>query len=298
MYRILEIDERNEIQPEGMGSKAKSWFLVPEENESEWLFKRPQRTGSGEHWAEKIAAEVARVLGIPHARVELAELQGNRGSITENIVPKNYALTHGNEVLESVSFLQDSEPLNFHLSDHTLENIWLALDETFGSDVNGIEVKIRFAEYLVFDAVVGNTDRHSENWAILQRQDTSRKVESLAPTYDHGSSLGHELMNERRERYLAEGRVGSYAEGGHGQIYWRRTERRGPSPLELVRLAIPQYSDPFRAAVTLLDNVNDSSLREIVDSVPGDWMAPSARSFSFEIMSYNCEQLKEVARHG
>ena len=281
-----------------MGSKAKSWFLVPQENESEWLFKRPQRTGSGEHWAEKIAAEVAGVLGIPHARVELAEFQGNRGSITENIVPRNYALVHGNEALESAGFFRDDEPLNFHLSDHTLENIWLALDETFGSNDAGFGAKIRFAEYLVFDAVIGNTDRHSENWAILQRQDTSCKVESLAPTYDHGSSLGHELMDERRERYLAEESVGSYAERGHGQIYRRRTEKRGPSPLELVRLAIPQYRDPFRAAATLLDRVNESSLREIVDSVPRDWMAPSARAFAFEIMSYSCGQLREVAQHG
>ena len=298
LFPILQIDSRNEIQPEGMGSKAKSWFLVPEENESAWLFKRPQRTGSGEHWAEKIAAEVAGLLGISHARVELAEFQGDRGSISENIVPRFWDLIHGNEVLESTSFFQDSEYSNFHLSDHTLENIWLALDETFGSDSDKLEARLRFAEYLVLDAVVGNTDRHSENWAILRRQEVFREVESLAPSYDHGSSLGHELMDARRERYLAEEKVGDYSEKGHGQLYWHREERRGPSPLKLVRLAFSQYPELFASAFDKIVRLRESSLGEIVDSVPGEWMAPSAKTFALEIMSYSSQKLREVAQDG
>ena len=293
LYRILQIDSKDQIQTEGMGSKAKSWFLVPEENNSDWLFKRSQREGSGEHWAEKIASEVAGLLGVPHARVELAEHQGNRGSITENIVPYNWDLIHGNEVLESASLFQNDTGLNFHLSDHTLENIWLALDRTFGSDVACTEAKIRFAEYLVLDAVVGTTDRHSENWGILQRQDDSRTIESLAPSYDHGSSLGHELMEERRRRWLDQG-VYVYVERGRGQIYWQKTDRYGPSPLELIRLAVSQYSEPFRTAIAKLDNFGDSALQGIVDAVPGDWMEPSARTFALELMCYSCGQLKEA----
>lgn len=293
MYRILQISSEDETQPEGMGSKAKSWFLVPEENDSDWLFKRPQREGSGEHWAEKIAAEVAGLLGIPHARVELAEHQGSRGSITESIVPYHWDLIHGNEILESSNLFQDNEHLNFHLSDHTLENIWLALDRTFQSDVALSEAKVRFAEYLVLDAVVGNTDRHSENWGILQRQDVPRIIESLAPSYDHGSSLGHELLEERRKRWLQQG-VDVYVERGHGQIYWHKTDRHGPSPLELIRLAVCKYSAPFRTAIAKLDNLDDSALQGIVDSVPEDWMEPSTRTFALELMRYSCGQLKEA----
>ena len=292
MYHIRQILPENEIQLEGMGSKVKSWYLISEENESQWLFKHPQRQNSGEHWAEKVVAEVASLLCVPHARVELAELQGRRGSITENIVPENYDLIHGNEVLESVDFPFFFEDLNFHLSDHTLENIWLALDGILYSDTARIEARIQMAEYLVLDAVVGNTDRHSENWGVLQRQSASRCVDSLAPSYDHGSSLGHELMEERRERLLAENRVGDYAERGRGEIYWQRTERRGPSPLGLVRLAISKCPEPFRIAIAKLERLDDPSLQGIVDSVPEDWMSSSARLFAFELMRYSRGQLR------
>ena len=293
MYRILQIDSRNEIQPEEMGSKAKSWFFIPEENESTWLFKRPQRESSGEHWAEKIAAEIAELLGVPHAKVELAEHRGNRGSATENIVPDNLDLVHGNEVLESAGLFRDGTHLNFHTSDHTLENIWLALDRTFESDSDRVEAKARFAEYLVLDAVVGNTDRHSENWGILQKQSSPLNIKSLAPSYDHGSSLGHELMSDRRERWLKRG-VDAYVDGGRGEIYWQNTDRHGPSPLELIRLAISQYPEPFRNAIAKVDNLDDSILQGIVNALPADWMEPSARTFALELMRYSCRQLREV----
>ena len=294
MYRILNLDSRNQIQLEGMGSKVKSWYLIPEENASHWLFKHPQRENSGEHWAEKIAAEVAGFLGIPHARVDLAELEGKRGSATETIVPEHCALIHGNEVLESISFPDTADELNFHSSDHTLENIWLALDRTFGSDSACVEAKARFAEYLVLDAVIGNTDRHSENWGILQKQDSPLSIESLAPSYDHGSSLGHELMDERRERLLAENRVGDYVERGRGEIYWNRADGHGPSPLELVRLAILKYPEPLRAAIGKSESLSESSLRHMVNSIPEDWMTAIAKEFALELMRYSCGQLREA----
>ena len=207
-------------------------------------------------------------------------------------MPENYNLIHGNEVLESTDFPHAFDDLNFHRADQTLGNIWLALDRTFESEAARTEAKNQFAGYLVLDAVVGNTDRHSENWGILQRQDVSRRVESLAPSYDHGSSLGHELMEEGRERFLAGNRVGDYAERGRGQIYWQKTDKRGPSPLELTRLAISQYPEPFRTAIAKLENMDDPSLQGIVDSVPEDWMTPSARTFALELMRYSGGQLR------
>ena len=85
-YPIFEVDPEPAFDPdriESMGSKEKFWFRFPGEEEigPDWLFKYP-RPNSGEHWAEKIAAEVAAVLEIPHAEVELATCNDIRGSVT------------------------------------------------------------------------------------------------------------------------------------------------------------------------------------------------------------------------
>ena len=66
-----------------MGTKEKFWYRKLGEGEQEWLFKHP-RENTGEHWAEKIAAEIASVLGVSHATVELAELLGQRGSVSKS----------------------------------------------------------------------------------------------------------------------------------------------------------------------------------------------------------------------
>ena len=292
-YPVVEVLPEWAPETENMGSKLKFWYLPPGDIESYWLFKYP-RPERGEHWAEKIAAEVAGLLEIPCARVELAVCQGMRGAVSKDIASGNYALVHGNEILENAFPYQDTAEYNFHLADHNLVNIWLALDKTFESESQRQEAKCQFAEYLILDAVIGNTDRHSENWGVLKRLTVPDSVESIAPSYDHGSSLGRELSDERREQLLAENGAGRYMERGRGQIFRHGSRRRRPSPLQLIRLEAPEYPDLFRGALAKLDSLEESSLSQIVDSVPDDWMSSAAKSFAFELMSYSCGQLREV----
>ena len=83
-YKILEVQSDWQIAVEEMGSKEKFWYRNPDPDpDTDWLFKFPQ-CNTGQHWAEKIAAEVADQLGTLHAKVELAEFQGNRGPVTES----------------------------------------------------------------------------------------------------------------------------------------------------------------------------------------------------------------------
>jgi hypothetical protein len=46
----------------------------------------------------------------------------------------------------------------------------------------------QFFELLVFDALIGGTDRHYNNWGILEKADNSQFIR-LAPAFDNGISL-------------------------------------------------------------------------------------------------------------
>ena len=289
-YPVIEVLPEWAPQREDMGSKPKFWYIPPELDEAHWLFKHP-RADRGEHWAEKIAAEAAGLLGIDCAIVELAVFQGQRGSATKSFTADNQELIHGNQVLNATFAASNLREWNFHLADHTLANIWLAIDKTFDASSDAIDAKRQLSEYLMLDAIVGNTDRHSENWGLLKSQG---RYECLAPSYDHGSSLGRELMDDRRKLLLSENRVGGYAERGRGQVYWQNVGKRGPSPLDLIRMAAPQYPDLFRPALTKLHSLDEAALRQIVDSVPEGWMTAAARDFALALMRYNIGQLREV----
>ena len=273
-----------------MGSKKKFWYHKTNERAA-WLFKHPQ-DNTGQHWAEKIAAEVASRLRIVHGKVELAEFQGKRGSATESFSRGGRELVHGNQMLERVVHgynpTKKSNP-----SSHNLTNIWHVL--VAESDV-AKQAKLRIAEYLVLDALIGNTDRHHENWGILRRRVGDRWRSFVAPSFDHASSLGRELLDRHRDKRMAENRVGEYLERARGAIYWSEDERHGPSPLTLVRRASSKYPDLFRPALEKLEELDESSLSDLVDRVPDDWMTPSARAFAITLMCYNLDQLGELIR--
>lgn len=84
-YRILQIPDDVVKTYEPMGSKRKFWFS---HEGRRGLFKeRTRKTNpSGEDWAEKIAAELARALGVPAAECDLAVHQGANGVVSWSVL--------------------------------------------------------------------------------------------------------------------------------------------------------------------------------------------------------------------
>ena len=282
-----------------MGSKTKFWYrrLVAETDaegteDNMWLFKYSQ-SGTGQHWAEKIAAEVADILRVYHARVELAEFRDARGSVTESFARSGRSLYHGNQVLERVIHNYDPEK-RFRQSNHTLENIFKAMDNIFLKTEAAKSAKMFIVDYLLLDAVIGNTDRHHENWGVLRKRVGDKWRGFVAPSFDHASSLGRELLDERRDRVLRENRVGTYAERARGAIYWSEDDQRGLSPLELLRRGTTTYPDLFVTALSKLERLTHDSLTNLVNRIPQCWMSSTARDFVCALMCYNLRELRKL----
>ena len=290
-YQIVEVQPEWVRDPEEMGSKKKFWYRAPGGLLGEyWLFKYPRAT-TGEHWAEKIAAEVAVLLDIECARVELAVFAGQQGSVTKAFTGLGQELVHGNQMLAVVVHGYDPEA-TYHHSSHTLANIWRVMEYFFREAAQ--ETKLRMAEYMVLDALIGNTDRHHENWGILRRRVDDRWKGFVAPSFDHASSLGRELPDEKRDKRLTENRVGDYAERGRGAIYWSEDDRHGLSPLELVRQAASFYPDIFRPVGKKLKKLDQIAMDDIVIRIPDGWISSSARKFAIALMCYNFQQLQRL----
>ena len=292
-YPVIEVDAA-ERRPEDMGSKFKFWYTRQKDG-AQWLFKHP-RPNSGEHWAEKIAEQVAVLLEIPHGEVELAVFDGARGSATKSFVEDKQELVHGSQILEWTETGYDTNK-TFSQSSHTLHSVMRGIDRVFKLPEAVARAKKRqFAEYVALDALIGNTDRHHENWGIVRGLEGSGWPGSLAPSYDHASSLGRELTDERRDACLRNDGVERYLERGRGGIYWEQSERHAPSPLRLALLAVERYPDIFVPALRNLDRLSEISIVRIVNRVPDDWMSESARRFAVAIMRYNIAKLQEVVR--
>ena len=273
---------------EALGSKPKFWYR-PDVTDVDWLFKYA-RENTGEHWAEKIAAEVADLLGVLHAKVELALFREDKGVVTESFTRRGRELVHGNQTLSELDTGYDVT-VTVRYPSHTLQNILLVLAQSAGE-----VAKRRFAEYLMLDALIGNTDRHHENWGLQTRRFSGDRSSFIAPSFDHASSLGRELQDNRRDLLFSENRVGAYVERGRGAIYWSETQANAPSPLELARLTIRDHPALFHTAARRLQRANEDSLSEIVARIPDDWMSDSARRFALCVMQYSLSELREALR--
>jgi len=198
-YNILEISSENVLETESLGSKTKFWVRIVEDNEEEdWLFKIP-RENTGEHWAEKVAAKVGKILNIPCAHVELAKFEGTNGSCSKSFINKKKKpeLIHGNEIL-SGRVIGYEKNKKYGQRDHTYTNIREAISRT-GNESEAERALKHFAGYIVLDALIGNTDRHHENWALLRWTDKDKQTyHVLAPSFDHASSLGRVLLDKKR----------------------------------------------------------------------------------------------------
>lgn len=236
-YPIIPIQPEDVLYDEDLGSKTKFWF---QREEKRWLFKETQFIKApnwiektGEDWSEKLAAEIAARLDIPAAVVELASFQGKDGCASLSFLDpekRTAYLIHGNEILAGQVFGYDKDKRHGQ-SDHTLHNIERAICRLFPDPEHCQAALTQLAAYLVLDALVGNVDRHHENWGLLLLARLAWEI-SVAPSYDHASSLGRELHDAKRQAILANKRMEQYVRKAGAEFIWAAKTRMERTPCD------------------------------------------------------------------
>lgn len=233
-FRVVDVTSWEVVDAESLGRNPKLWLREPggaDDRQRDWLFKPVviPSTGhrQGEDWAEKVVCELARLVAVPCADVELASRGDQRGSISRNVVPSGWSLELGPLLLGTV--VEDYRGTAADATGrmrpipgrpgHSIENIYRALSgcgTPLGSgDGNATET---FASYLLLDAWVANQDRHDQNWAALRPPAGSGGLR-LAPSFDHASSVGFNLTDARRRSILDSGGLEHFAERGRAQRF-------------------------------------------------------------------------------
>jgi hypothetical protein len=295
LFSELQVQPEERLDVEQLGSKPKFWF---ERDKTRWLFKEA-RENTGEDWAEKIASEIAAVLGVAAATVELAVFNGKLGCASRSFVNRDLGqhLIHGNELLAGTVIGYDRNK-RMHQTDHTLDNIYRTIKTIFPNEKLHTEVLKKLASYLILDALIGNTDRHHENWGLLlspeMRENSVKLTIDAAPTFDHASSLGRELRDERRINILQNKRVGEYVRAGKGGIYVDNKALHGANPLRIAEFGVRQYPQFFKPVLNSIAGLSEDQLCTIIDRVPAHRMSDQAREFARSMLSYSLSELQRL----
>jgi hypothetical protein len=294
-FRIEDVSGWPTRADEQMGTKEKVWLEAPDKVVHLFKQVRTDRLGTpyADDRSEKLAAEVAGLLGVPAAQVELARRGGAPGVICRRINdPQTVDLAHGNELLGAREPAYDKDLKREH-PHYTVEAVHACLAGTAAPagiepELTGFDV---WAGFLVLDAFIANTDRHHENWGVLIDRDTQEQ--RLSPSFDHGSSLGFNVpadrldematRPERVERWCRQGRSGHFA----GR----------PNLVELASSALDLATPRARAHwLDRLDGFGRTEWNRIIDRIPDSRMSEGARTFVSKVLDVNRGRLLDV-RH-
>lgn len=152
------------------GTREKKWLLY--NDEVKYLFKEPK--SFGEIYAEVAAYRIGTIiykLTIPETYI--AKRNDDYGVISRNFID----IQQNDTFAESVDFFPEGFD-KFNLFDYKIEDALV-----FVGKYGLLE---DFFTMCIFDYMIANQDRHSENWGLIFKEN---EEVCFAPLYDNGSSL-------------------------------------------------------------------------------------------------------------
>lgn len=129
---------------------------------------------------------------------------------------------------------------------------------------------------LCFDALLGNTDRHQENWEMIAEFDLFANSPDaimyllfLSPAFDNGTALGYEVIPENIGKTIA--KLDSYIAKGTHHLKWKIDDEKQQGHFELLANLIafqPQAKDIMAELLhcdltALYDSIRDMTRYDI-----------------------------------
>lgn len=299
MFPVVRVDSRSAVALEPLGTKGKFWFTGP--GGERMLFKAEER-GTGEDWAEKVACELAGLLGLAHVHYELAydEHAAKPGVVCASFIAEGEALGHGNSLLFALDSRYPVDQRRYRVAAHTVEAIARVLDLLrppqdrwmAGAPAEARTALDVFTGYLMLDAWTANQDRHHENWGAVWKPPDSL---SLAPTFDHGAALARQLTDEERAERLTtrdRGRsIAHFAIRARSAIYADAESARPLGTLEAFR-AFESLAAPAAGAWRdRLRRVDEDAVARVLEQVPPDRLSRVSRDFTLQLLAENRDRI-------
>jgi hypothetical protein len=299
-WSVVTIDDWALAGVETQGQHELYWYRH-DTRERTWLFKpaRPERHHAArEDVVEKLGSEIAGLMGVPAARVELAVLGGQRGALVEDARGHRWELQLGQVLMTEV--LTDYDPTDRDHPGYNVQNVCRALDG-FASpprfdptlQFNAFDV---FTGYLLLDTLLAHCDRHDRNWAVISPPSDEPQRKALCPSYDHAASLGFQLSDQKREEFLTGSRGRSVAEWACKARATRFERSKGQSCQTLLELAqsaldlCPTETREYWRHRVL--SVECGSVSDVVAAAPD--LTDIARRFTVELVMVNRGRLLDV----
>lgn len=272
MYKTNNFDNWLEDESSGKfgsGASEKIWLIEPF-TEKTGLFKYPKIKDkdnniiTGEFWAEKLSSELAMKIGISSNKIDIGYYKGRIGTMSYNMTNCD---SEGIRVLtEGVAFIEKKYP------DYNKDKL---LDEKSGEKYSLQMIKKCIPEkyfnsilqMILFDALIGNSDRHHSNWGIIYELKNNEINDYFSPLYDNGSSLCAYVNDDDIDKLFKDKMMYSALldTKSKSTIGWK--EKRPIRHFELLEnIRKDYYNETINFVKSIKNNITNESVSELLNN--------------------------------
>ncbi len=191
------------------GTRNKKVYVNPDDNQPYYFkqsFKKPGKDYKYEFWSEIIAYELGEMCGFNILPYHIA-IRGNEvGCISKSMHhPGNEELVEGGRYIQAFDNTFNPKEVklrhqySFDLIIHSLEFLGL---KKYYKDLMDV---------IVFDALIGNSDRHQENWAFINQNtgisNSLRVIEFVLSNEKHFHELPNWLKKFVKKMFTKDGKI-------------------------------------------------------------------------------------------
>lgn len=272
---------------EGSGRSEKIWLIDPNTNQV-GLFKYKKDVYTTDHISECIAYHLSCLLDIECAKFDLGTYNGREGSMSYRITNDKQSLIEG---------------INYIMWRYPEYDIDLLKDRVNGKVYSlemikeSIQHFLNFEDFLViplFDYLIGNTDRHQNNWAFIYEDGNLR----LSPLYDNSSSLCAYLKEKELTACL-----------GNDKMKWKSVvdsksrsiirisanDVQRPTHLEVLKYIRANYfEDTKELASKMISRITEENIDIILEQYSDSQLLPNKKKVIKKFLLSKVDMMHEV----
>lgn len=230
-----------------------------------YLLKHSNSWYPDQFWGEVVAYRIGCLLGVqvPPAFAGYNSRTGLCGALIEWFYIEGKELfVWGGEFLQKIHSDFDRKYGSSHnLIHNSVLMKSLAQSKTLQSDW-----RRWWIEALLFDALIGNTDRHQDNWGLIFYPTAEGLKCKLTPLFDNGTSLGHERFPERVKNW-EDSKIDKYINNGKHLLRWSLAKNQPDicGHFNLLDRALEEWPETRENARAMLNFSQDEMTNAISD---------------------------------
>lgn len=217
---------------------------------------------------------IGEVLGLNMAKSQLRLADGQIRFLSKYFLEEDETLTHGaeiyssflnetdNDLVDTIEELRLSKKLlTFQFTKEAIETVYPKQAKNILKDL---------VRLLVFDAIIGNNDRHHYNWGVITNvRSNIVKTPALSPIYDTARGLFWNYSEEKIVNFFSKRGVinkvqfNTYINKSQPKIGWENHDK--VSHFELVNLIFNNYPDYSVICSELLQNEKLESIFQMLN---------------------------------